>query len=180
MLQEISTKSKRPNRLIQRFSFILFGICAFYNPVDKWNPYNILFGILIGLLFGFLLRLFLNSLLNLFNRKSVKEKGKTNLRRAVNSGLLFTLPFAIMLTIATFYLNWSVARECICAGVMAAGTAAAIEMTNIKGKQQIRDTIVTSLVSFLFSFLWTSSFVYIASVPSVIQGAVTVVMANMK
>lgn len=181
-MQQESTikKGKRSRRFVRRLSFVLFGICAFHNPIDRWNPYNILFGILTGLLFGLLFRWFLNGLSGLFNRKLVKEKGKSSIRHATDSGLLFLFPFAMILSVAVFYLNWSVARECICAGIMASGTAASIEIAKVKEKQQIRDTVITSLVSFLFSFIWTASFAYIAGVPSIIQGAVSVVLANMK
>jgi cytochrome b561 len=114
--------------------------------------------------------MFLRAFLSLFNGNLKKEKGKKVIRDAVDSGMLFLAPFAIMMLLAVYYLNWTETRGFISAGIMAVGTASAIEMGRLKGKQEIRNTIAASGISFVFSFLWTLSYVYMAKAPGLIEG----------
>ena len=169
-MQEDINKGKGWRSLVRRLCFIAFGICAFTNPLDRINLYNILFGIAIGLFFGWLFKKFLRGFLGLFNGKFKKEQGKEVIRYAVDTGMLFLTPFAVMLLIAVFYLNWSLTAGFISAGIMSAGTAAAITMGKLKGKQEIRNTLATSGVSFLFSFLWSLSYPYLMKAPAIIEG----------
>ena len=168
-------KGKGLRNLARRLSFIAFGISAFSNPLDRLNAYNIIFGIVIGLFFGWLFKKFLRGFLGLFNGKFKKEQGKEAIRYAVDNGMLFLTPFAVMLLIATFYLNWSMTGGFISAGIMSVGTAAAITMGKLKGSQEIRNTIATSGVSFLFSYIWTLSFAFLAKAPPLIEGGVIIV-----
>lgn len=162
---------------IRRICFISFGISAFSNPLGRLNLYNIIFGIVVGLFFGWLFKKFLRGFLGLFNSKFKKEKGKQVIRNAVDNGMLFLAPFAIMVLIATFYLRWSMTSSFISAGIMAVGTSSAIEIGKSKGKQQIRNTIATSGVSFLFSFIWTLSYQYLVKAPALIEGGVNIIRA---
>ena len=162
---------------VRRLCFIAIGISAFSDPMERLNPYDMIFGALAGLLFGWLFRKFLRSFLSLFNGKFKKEKGKKPIWDAVDSGMLFLVPFTVMLLLAVYYLNWSETRGFVAAGIMAVGTAAAIEFGKAKGKQEIRNTIATSGTSFLFSFLWTLSYAYLAKAPSLIEGGVGLIKA---
>lgn len=162
------------NRL-RRLCFIGIGISAFSNPLDKMNLYNILFGAIIGLLFGFLFKLFLKGFLGTLNGSLKKEQGKEVIRSAVDDGMLFLIPFAVMLVNATFLLNWSMTAAFVTAGIMAVGTAAAIEMGKLKGKQEIRNTIASSAVSFVFSFLWTLSFPILVKAPPLLEGGIELI-----
>lgn len=171
MEQDIN-KEKTWRNLVRRLSFAVVGISAFANPMDLFNPYKIVFGAVVGLLFGWLFRKFLRSFLGLFNSTLKKEQGKEIIRYAVDSGMLFLTPFALMMLLAAYYLNWSETRGFVAAGIMAIGTAAAIEIGRVKGKQEISNTIATSGVSFLFSFLWTMSYAYLAKAPSLVEGGV--------
>jgi hypothetical protein len=156
--------------LVRNLCFIAIGISAFTNPLEPINLYYTAFGAVAGLLFGWLFRKFLRAFLGLFNDKLKKEKGKAVIRGAVDSGMLFLTPFAVMMLIAVYYLNWSETRGFVSAGIMAVGTAAAIEMGRVKGKQEIRNTIAASGISLAFSFLWTLSYVYMAKAPALIEG----------
>ena len=158
--------------LIRALCFMIIGICAFTDPLDPFNLYHIGFGIIAGSIFGFLFRMFLRAFLNILNGKLNKEQGKTAIRGAVDRGMLFLIPFVVMLIIATFLLKWSMTAAFISAGIMAVGTAAAIEMGKIKGKQDIRNTIATSGVSYLFSFLWTLSFPFLVKIPPLMEGGI--------
>ena len=63
----------------------------------------------------------------------------------------------------------------ISAGIMAVGTAASIEMGMRKGKQELRNTIATCFVSYLFSYLWIMSYGILAKAPGFIEGGVKLV-----
>lgn len=156
--------------IVRYLCFIAIGISAFANPLEPMSIYNLIFGAAAGLLFGWLFRIFLKAFLSLFNGNLKKEKGKKVIRDAVDSGMLFLAPFAFMLLLAVFYLQWSETRGFVSAGIMAVGTASAIEMGRLKGKQEIKNTIASSGISLVFSFIWTLSYVYMAKVPALIEG----------
>jgi len=161
--------------IIHSLSFMAFGVSAFSNPLDRMNVYNILFGVLIGLVFGWIFKSLLKGFLGLFNGKTKKEKGKRAIKIAVDNGMLFTIPFAVMLVLATFVLNWSMTIAFVSAGIMAVGTATAIEIGKLKGKQEIKNTILTSGMSFVFSFAWTLSYQFLAKAPSFIEGGIAII-----
>lgn len=156
--------------IVRYLCFIAIGISAFSNPMEPMNFYNLLFGAVAGLLFGWLFRIFLRAFLGLFNGKLKQEKGKKIIRDAVDSGMLFLAPFALMMLLAVFYLQWSETRGFVSAGIMAVGTASAIELGKLKGKQEIKNTIASSGISLMFSFIWTISYAYMAKAPALIEG----------
>ena len=172
-------QGKELKSFVRRLCFMAIGICALANPMDFLNLYNIGFGIFCGLLFGGLFRLFLKGFLGMLNGQFKKEKGKDSIRYAVDSGMLFLVPFTLMLAIAVFYLGWSMTAPFISAGVMAVGTASAIEMGKMQRKQGIKNTIATSGVSFVFSFLWTMSFSYLNKAPALIEGGISLIRSLM-
>lgn len=167
---EITESGSSWKGLIHSLCFMAFGISAFSSPLDRLNIYNIIFGILVGLIFGWLFKSFLKGFLGLFNGKTKKEKGKRAIKTAVDNGMLFAIPFAFMLVLATFVLNWSMTIAFISAGIMAVGTATAIEIGKLKGKQEIKNTILTSGMSFVFSFVWTLSYQFLAKAPGLMEG----------
>lgn len=160
---------------LRNLCFAAFGITAFSNPLNRLDVANIVFGIVIGMFFGFLFKKFLRGLLGLFNRKLKKDIGKAAIIYAVNTGMIFMVPFALMALLSVFYLKWSVVSGFISAGIMAVGTAASLEMGKLRGKQEIKNTIVTSLVSYLFSFLWTISAQILVKAPGLIDGAIILI-----
>lgn len=155
--------------------FASFGICTFYSFLEPTNPYRLGFGLLFGLIFGWLFKLFLNGFLGLFNPKIKKEHGKAVIKNATDTSMGFMLPFVFMLLIATFYLNWSHTSAFISAGIMAVGTASAIELGKVIGKSTIKITIVTSAVCLLFSFAWIISTVFLLKVPPLIEGSAGII-----
>ena len=170
-------KGRALEALIRRLCFMAFGIGAMANPLDVLNLYNICVGAFIGLLFGWLFRMFLKGFLGMFNGSFKREKGKDSISYAVDNGMLFLSPFALMLLLATFYLNWSMTVPFISAGIMAVGTASAIEMGKLQGKQAIKNTIAASVVSFAYSIVWTLSLPILYRAPSLIEGGVSLVLS---
>ncbi|SHK16385.1 hypothetical protein SAMN02745975_03784 [Geosporobacter subterraneus DSM 17957] len=151
---------------------MLLGASAFANPVDKHNPYNLVIGMIIGLFFGWLFKRFMYGFLGMVNRAKDKYQAKRLVRYATDVAMLFLVPFALMLTTAVFYMNWTGISGLISAGLMAVGTAASIELGKLKGKQEIRNTLTTSMVAFLFSMIWIVGFQYVSRVPAWVEGAV--------
>lgn len=168
-------KGKALRNLIRRLCFMFIGVGAMVNPLNLFNPYNIGFGIIWGLIFGGLFRIFLKGFLGMFNGKFKREKGKEAIRYAVDNGMLFLVPFTLMLLIAVYYLGWSMTIPFISAGVMAVGTASSIELGKMLGKQGIKNIIASAGVSFVFSLLWTLSFTYLNKAPSYLEGGVNLV-----
>ncbi len=155
--------------------FASFGICTFYSLLEPTNPYRLGFGLLYGIIFGWVFKLFLNGLLGTFNHQIKKEHGKAVIKDATKTGMVFMLPFAFMLLIATFYLNWSQTAAFISAGIMAVGTASAIELGKLIGKSSLKNTIVSSLACLIFSFAWILSTAFLIKVPPLIEGGAVII-----
>ncbi|WP_028307976.1 hypothetical protein [Desulfitibacter alkalitolerans] len=169
---DIYDEKKALRNWIRRFSFMLLGASAFANPVDKLNPYNLIIGMIIGLLFSWLFKRFMYGFLGMVNRAKDKYQARRLVRYAADVGMLFLVPFALMLATAVFIMNWTVTSGLISAGMMAVGIAASIELGKLKGKQEIRNTLTTSFVAFLFSMIWIVGFQYVSRVPVWVEGAV--------
>ena len=172
---EINGSGSSFKGFIHSLCFMAFGISAFSNPLDRLNLSNIIFGVVVGLIFGWLFKSLMKIFLGMFNGKTKKEKGKKAIKGAVDGGMLFLTPFAVMLLLATFVLDWSMTVAFISAGIMAVGTATAIEIGKLKGKQEIKNTILTSGMSFLFSLAWTVSYQMLEKAPPLIEGGITII-----
>ncbi len=162
-------KGRAFKALVRRLCFIAFGVSAMADSMNLLNLYNIGFGVFIGLFFGGLFRITLKLFLAALNGSLRAEKGKGVISYAVDNGMLFLTPFAVMILIAKFYLNWSMTMPFISAGIMAAGTAAAIEVGRLQDKQSVKNTIATSVVSFAYSLVWTMSFSILSRAPGLIE-----------
>lgn len=172
-------KGKTLRGLVRKLSFIALGIGAFANPMEPFNLFYIGVGAVVGLVFGGLFRLFLKAVLSMFNGSVKKEHGKAALKYAIDNGMLFLTPFAIMLLIAVFALKWSMSVPFITAGIMAVGTASAIEMNKLQEKPAMRNTIGAAFMSFVFSAVWTLSFGFLYKVPSFLEGGLELVRSMM-
>lgn len=160
--------------LIRRICFIAIGISAFVDPLDIFNPYRMLFGAITGLMFGWIFRKVLRVFIGLFNSKFKKEQGKESIRDVVDTGMTFLVPFTIMLLFSVYFLNWSETRGFIAAGIMAVTTGVTIELGKIKASQEIKNTFLTSAIGFLFSFIWSISYAYLAKAPSLFEGGILI------
>lgn len=167
-------------RWLARLCFLIIGINSFSNPIDRLNPYYIGTGIVFGLLFGWLFQMFLKSFLNTFNWKYKKEGGKNGLKYAIENGLLYLIPYVVLMTLATFYFRWSLTLGFVSTGIMTAGASATMELGKIKGKQEIKNTIATTIVAFLFSTIWTLGIPYMMKIPSLLEGGITLVRSLMQ
>lgn len=174
------TKGSIIRKLLRWVSFSVIGISVFSNPLDFFNIYNIIFGLILGILFGMIFRLFLNLFLGTVNSEFKKESGKDAMKYAIDNGMLFIIPFTIMVAVSTFGLKWAMTLPFVSAGLMAVGTASAIELSKLKGKSDIKSTVSTSLVSFLVSFLWTLSYPFLLKVTGFFQGGIELIISISK
>ncbi len=166
--------------LIRHLCFASIGIASFYSPLTGLSLGNIVVGGLLGLIFGWLFKGFLNILLGLFNGPVKKEQGKKAIKEAVKTGFLFLVPFVVMLLLAVFYLQWSQTLAFVSAGIMAVGTASAIEMGKLTGKSSMKNTVISSGVCFIFSGLWTFSTPHLQMLPSQAQAIYTLLAGVIK
>jgi len=157
-------------RLVGLVSFMAIGVSTVADPLNRFNLYRLGVGILLGLLFGGLFKRFLALFLGWFNGAFRREYGREAVRYVVESGTVFMAPFAFMLLVAVYYLGWSMTVGFVSAGVMAVGTAVAIDMAKIQGRSELKNTAVTTAVSFLFSLLWTLTFPYYTRAPLYLEG----------
>ena len=151
-------KERKYSKIIWFFkilSFIAFGTTLFYNPFKPLNIYNLGFGIFICLLLNLLLKYFYRILLTLFNPSLKKVVSKKAIYHSVNRGMVFVLPFAATSVVGAFVLNWNIASVLLSASIMSVGMSAAGEINRLAGKNSFKNTIITSFVSYSFSFLLT-------------------------
>jgi len=160
---------------IGRLCFMLIGISSTANLMDVFNPYQILVGALIGLVYGALFRIFLRWFIMSFNHKYKKENGKDGLTLAINVGMMYLIPYTIMLILATYYMRWGTTQAFVSTGLMTVGTVAVMEIGKLKGKTELRNTLATAFVSFMFSSLWIMGLAYIYQGASYLEGAVNLV-----
>lgn len=159
-------------RFIIKLCFIVFGISAYANPADKYNISNIVFGALMGLFFGYLFRTFIKMVLKALNSDVISEYGKNAISSSVEKGMVFIVPFCAMALLAVFAMNWSATAAFVSAGIMTAGASASIEIGKIRGKQQIKNTIASSVISWIFSTMWIFSIGFLSRVPMYAEGIV--------
>jgi len=163
--------------LLRKLCFIVMGITFFMDLTDRFNPVNIAFGAVIGLLFAFLFRLFLSGILGVFNPGLKREYGKKIISCAVDKSMTFIIPFATMAFLSKYILGWSLISAFVSAGLMAAGASASMELGRLRGRQEIKNTILTSGISWAFSMLWLFLSELLISVPAYIEGGVRLLSA---
>lgn len=171
---EIYKKGNAFRSIMRKLCFAAFGITAFAVPSDLYNPVNLVFGAVAGLLFGFLCRLFLVGLLGMLNKDLKDKHGRKIVAYAVERGMSFIIPFAVMAVLATFYMGWSMTAGFVSAGIMTAGASAASEIGKLKGKAEIKNTILASIISWAFSTIWLFSAAYLGRLPGYIEGGIKI------
>lgn len=171
-MQKSLYKGASFKRIVGNICFVIFGVTSFSSPLDRLNPYNIGFGIISGFLFGWFFRKFLKFLLGIVNPSLKKDFGKKITGYAVDNGMLILFPFAALAFLTVFYFMWSMNTAFISTAIMSLGGAASIEIGKLKGIQHIKNTIVTSIVAFVFSYIWTLYAHYLVRVPGFIEGGI--------
>lgn len=157
-------------RLFRIIGYLGFGITIFYDPLNPYSIPNAVFGIFIMIIIGFINSFILKLLLTSFNNKLKKKVGRKAINYAVSRGLVYVLPFSIMSLVATFLLNWSIVTILLSTAIMSAGTSANSEISRLSGKSLIRNTILTSAVSYVITYSIAFSFSYLVKGAGILEG----------
>lgn len=169
-MDEQLTKGKFLRGFIRWLCFIALGAALFIDQTDPFNWVRMVLGIVTVIIFGGIYKLKLKALLYVFNGKVRKEKGRHTVSYSVENGMLFLVPFAVMALIAAYYLRWSSVTPFLSTGLMVVGGASTVELSKFTGKSSIKNTLIASGVSFLFSFILILGMPYIANIPGMLEG----------
>jgi threonine/homoserine efflux transporter RhtA len=181
MDQEINLEELKKGNGIRKWitglCFGAFGITAFVNLADPLNPVNLVFGFLAGLLFGALCKKFMKAVLGAGNGELKKEHGKKSVSIAVDRGMVFIVPFAVMALAASFLMGWTITGGFVSAGVMTTGAMSAVEIGKLKEKPGMKNTILASVTAWCFSMLWFFAIPFAGKIPSYLEGGITLLFS---
>jgi hypothetical protein len=159
--------------------FIVFGIVGYMNLSAPLSRGGIIFGIIISLIFGFITKFFMGNFLSLMNRGIAKDQGKRVVKSIVKRCTIYMFPYAVMVSLAAYFLGWSAAGVFFSAALMNVGVVAASEISRLKGKDAIRNNIATSIIAVAISFLWMISSNYLKNIPGLLDGVITMALGLM-
>jgi hypothetical protein len=155
-------------RFIGYLCFALFGMVSAFQQGQESNVLNIVYGILVGIVFGWVSMLVLAIFLWGINPGLKKTQKKGFARRAVSSGMVFMLPFALMAFMAAYFLHWKSAGLFVSAAISAVAVATGAEISKLYEKPKLWNNIVPSILASACSMVWLFLIVQIQSIPSTI------------
>lgn len=158
--------------------FVVFGITGIIDPVDRFNLLRLALGGCVGACFGMVYKFLLSLVLGVANRKLRREHGPWAVRRAVLYGMAFLVPFALMALAAAYALHWTALAAFVSTGLMTASVAAAVELGRVKGRQDLKDVALASVVASLLGTIWVFSLVPLNRLPLYLEGAVQLLKAG--
>ena len=164
-------------RLITRLCFGAFGVTALANLADPLNPVNLVFGFLAGLIFGALCRRFLSGILGMINGDLKTEYGKKIIAVAVDRGMVFIVPFAVMALAAAFLMGWTMTGGFVSAGIMTTGAMSAVEIGKFREKPGLKNTVLASVTAWCFSTLWLFAIPVAGKIPPYLDGGITLLLS---
>jgi len=157
-------------RFIGILCFALFGMVGSFQQGQEFNLLNLLYGMLVGLVFGWISMLILAIFLRWINPGLKKTEKKGFARRAVSSGMVFMVPFALMAFMAAYFLHWKSAGLFVSAAISTAAVATGAEISKLYEKPRLWNNIVPSVVATGCSMVWLFAIVQIQSIPATIIG----------
>jgi hypothetical protein len=155
-------------RFVGVMCFALFGVVGSFQQGQESNLINLFYGMLVGLVFGWVSMLILTIFLSLINPGLKKTQKKGFARRAVSSGMVFMVPFALMAFMAAYYLHWKSAGLFVSAAISTVAIATGAEISKYYEKPKIWNNIVPSVLASACSMAWLFLIVQIQSIPSTI------------
>ena len=162
-------------RFIGYLCFALFGIVSAFQQGQESNLLNILYGLLVGLVFGWFSMLVLNIFLRWINPALKKTQKKGFARRAISSGMVFMVPFALMAFVAAYFLHWKSAGLFVSAAISAVAVATGAEISKLYEKPRLLNNIVPSILASACSMAWLYLIVQVQSIPSTLISLFTLV-----
>lgn len=175
LVSSLSYEGSGTRGFVRNLCFVVFGLTIFHNPLEPFNIVRMSIGAVFCLIFGFLFKKFLRGFLILINR-DIKEKfGKPIINMAVDNAMLFLVPYSIMILIATYLLGWTLTAPFISSGIMIVGVSASLEISRLMKKPKLKNTIITTGVSFIFSFGITFFTPYLIRLSSIIEAVIRLI-----
>jgi hypothetical protein len=162
-------------RFIGYLCFALFGMVSAMQQGQESNLLNIVYGILVGIVFGWVSMLVLAVFLGLINPGLKKTQKRGFARRAVSSGMVFMVPFALMALMAVYFLHWKSAGLFVSAAISAVAVATGAEISRLYEKPRLWNNIIPSILASACSMLWLFVIVQVQSFPATIISLYTLV-----
>jgi hypothetical protein len=153
-------------RFIGILCFALFGMLGSFQPGQPFNLLNLIYGMLVGLVFGWVSMFILAIFLSWINPALKKTQKRGFARRAVSSGMVFMVPFALMALMAAGILHWKSAGLFVSAAISAVAVATGAEISKLYEKPRLWNNILPSIIASACSMVWLFMIVGINSIPS--------------
>ena len=155
-------------RFIGIICFAVFGVVSAFDQAHTSSLLNIFYGLAVGLVFGWVSMLVLAIFLSWINPGLKKTQRKGFARRAVSSGMVYMVPFAVMAFLVTYYLHWKSAGLFVSAAVSAVAVATGAEISKLYEKPKLWNNIVPSVLAAACSMVWMFVIVQVQSFPATI------------
>jgi hypothetical protein len=162
-------------RFIGYLCFALFGMVSAMQQGQESNLLNILYGILVGLVFGWVSMLILAIFLGWINPALKKTQKRGFARRAISSGMVFMVPFALMAFMAATFLHWKSAGLFVSAAISAVAVATGAEISKLYDKPKLWNNIIPSILASACSMVWLFVIVQVQSLPDTLIGLYSLV-----
>ncbi len=132
--------------------FIIFGILVALNkPAIIMS--TVIISILAAFLFSILVIYLLTLAFKLANPNLLTEGDGQVIKRAINTGMSFMIPFTVLAVLADVVLGWDAVMPFASAAIMTAGASAGMEVMKA-GVQGIKNVILPTFLSFIISTSW--------------------------
>jgi hypothetical protein len=150
--------------------FAVFGTVGTFQQGEGFTLWNSLYGMLVGLVFGFISMTILAIFIRWINPELRKTQPNGFARRAVSSGMVFMVPFAVMAFLAAYFLHWKSVALFVSAAISAVAVATGGEVGKLYEKPKLWNNIVPSILASGCSMAWMYLIVQIQSIPSTLIG----------
>lgn len=145
--------------------FALMGFVAFSKPAKDVELLNALFSALTGLFFGSVYRAFLVWFTKPFNRELKEKYGKKAVKKALDNGLVYVFPFAVIAFVSRFFFGASLIVPLFSSALLIGAISGATSVNVLREKPRAANTVVAFIVSSIFTTLWIHYSPWLARVP---------------
>lgn len=145
--------------------FALMGFVAFSKPAKDVDLLNALFSALTGLFFGSVYRAFLVWFTKPFNRELKEKYGKKAVKKALDNGLVYIFPFAVIVFISRFFFGASLIVPLFSSALLIGAISGASSVNALREKPSAANNVVAFIVSSVFTTLWIYYSPWLARVP---------------
>lgn len=179
-MENIEKSHSGLKRFIGILCFMVFGMVSTFQQGQEFNVMNLLYGMFVGLVFGWISTGILAMVLKWINPGLKVTQKRGFARRAVSSGMVFMVPFAVMAFMAAYFLHWKSVSLFISAAISAVAVTTGGEISKLYEKPKLWNNIIPSILASGFSMAWMFLIVQIQSLPSQIIGMISMVTQFIK